>query len=148
MSQQRLHVNGRACSVAAEPGARLLDVLRDDLNLKGTRFGCGSGDCGACCVLVDGRALPACDTVLWAVEGKSITTVEGLDATLRDAFFEEQAAQCAYCSSGMLVAGAALLRQTPDPTEAQVRMALDGHLCRCGAHNRIVRAVLRAARTL
>ncbi len=145
MTELRLNVNGRECRVGAAPGARLLDVLRDDLGLKGTRFGCGTGHCGACCVLVDGRSLPACDTPLWAVEGKAVTTVEGLDATLRDAFFEEQAAQCAYCSSGMLVAAAALLQQTPQPTEQQVRQALDKQLCRCGAHNRIVRAVLRAA---
>lgn len=148
MGEQRLHVNGRVCTVDAAPGARLLDVLRDDLGLKGTRFGCGTGDCGACCVLVDGRSLPACDTPMWAVEGKAVTTVEGLDAALRNAFFDEQAAQCAYCSSGMLVAAAALLRQTPSPTDAQVRQALDDHLCRCGAHNRIVRAVLRAAQAL
>lgn len=140
-----LRINGRDRAVAAAPAALLLDVLRDDLALTGTRFGCGSGHCGACCVLVDGRPMPACDTPLWAVEGKSVTTVEGLDAALRDAFYVEQAAQCGYCSSGILVATAALLRQTPDPTDAEVREALDGHLCRCGAHNRIVRAVLRAA---
>ncbi|MDQ2780037.1 MAG: (2Fe-2S)-binding protein [Pseudomonadota bacterium] len=147
MVELKLQINGRACAVGAPPDARLLDVLRDDLGMKGTRFGCGSGDCGACCVLIDGRSLPACDTPMWAVAGKSVTTVEGLEASLREAFFEEQAAQCAYCSSGMLVAAAALLCQTPDPTDLQVRQALDGHLCRCGAHNRIVRAVLRAAQS-
>ena len=118
-----MNVNGRACTTDAAPGARLLDVLRDDLGLKGTRFGCGTGHCGACCVLVDGRSMPACDTPLWAVEGKAVTTVEGLDPKLRNAFFDEQAAQCAYCSSGMLVAAAALLQQTPQPTEQQVRQA-------------------------
>ena len=89
--------------------------------------------------------MAACDTPLWSVQGKAVTTVEGLDARLRQAFVDEQAAQCGYCSSGMLVAAAALLRSQPRPTEAEVRLALDGHLCRCGAHNRIVRAVLRAA---
>ena len=142
---RHLQINGLDCAIEAAPTALLLDVLRDDLNLKGTRFGCGSGHCGACCVLVDGRSLPACNTPLWAVEGKAVTTVEGLEAGLRDAFFTEQAAQCGYCSSGMLVAAAMLLRETPQPSETQVRQALDGHLCRCGAHNRIVRAVLRAA---
>lgn len=143
-----LRVNGESFPVDAPPTARLLDVLRDGLQLKGTRFGCGSGECGACQVLLDGRAVPACDTPLWACEGHEVTTVEGLGAALRQAFVDEQAAQCGYCSSGMLVAAAALLRVNPQPDEAEVRAALDGHLCRCGAHNRIVRAVQRAARAL
>ena len=138
-------VNGIERQIGSSGAARLLDVLRDELGLKGTRFGCGAGDCGACQVLVDGRPLPACDTPLWAVEGRQVTTVEGLPPALADAFFAEQAAQCGYCSSGMLVAAAALLAQVPQPTEAQLREALDGQLCRCGAHPRIVRAVLRAA---
>ena len=140
-----LRVNGEQHEVAAAHDARLLDVLRDELQLKGTRFGCGTGECGACHVLVDGRSVPACDTPLWAVLTHEVTTVEGLDAALRQAFIHEQAAQCGYCSSGMLVAAAALLRANTRPSDAQVRAALDGHLCRCGAHNRIVRAVLRAA---
>lgn len=143
-----LRVNGAGHAVDAPPGARLLDVLRDGLQLKGTRFGCGSGECGACQVLLDSRAVPACDTPLWACEGHEVTTVEGLDAALRQAFVDEQAAQCGYCSSGMLVAAAALLRVNPEPGDAEVRAALDGHLCRCGAHNRIVRAVRRAAQAL
>jgi nicotinate dehydrogenase subunit A len=141
----RLQVNGAPCAVRADASARLLDVLRDELQLKGTRFGCGENSCGACHVLVDGRSVAACDTPLWACEGHELTTVEGLPETLRAAFLAEHAAQCGYCSSGMLVSAAALLRHTPAPSEAQVRSALDGHLCRCGAHNRIVRAVLRAA---
>ena len=138
-------VNGTRHSLDADPNTPLLDVLRDELQLKGTRFGCGAGECGACQVLVDGRSTASCNTPLAAVEGREVTTVEGLDASLREAFIVEQAAQCGYCSSGMLIGAAALLRCEPRPSEAQVRAALDGHLCRCGAHNRIVRAVQRAA---
>jgi nicotinate dehydrogenase subunit A len=138
-------VNGKAHAVQADPKTPLLDVLRDDLNLKGTRFGCGAGECGACHVLVDGVSQAACNLPLWAVQGKAVTTVEGLPPALVDAFVVEQAVQCGYCSSGMLIGAAALLRRQPNPSEADVRSALDGHLCRCGAHNRIVRAVLRAA---
>jgi nicotinate dehydrogenase subunit A len=140
-----LHINGQTQAVPDRPQARLLDVLRDDLGLKGTRMGCGANQCGACHVLLDGRSVAACDMPLWACAGHALTTVEGLPRVLREAFVAEQAAQCGYCSSGMLVAAAALLRAQPQPTDAQVRQALDGHLCRCGAHNRIVRAVLRAA---
>ena len=144
-------VNGRAVSAeVADSGAPppLLHVLREQLQLKGTRFGCGQGDCGACHVLVDGRSVPACDTSLWAVEGRQVTTVEGLPAALHQAFIDEQAGQCAYCLSGIQVSAMALLQTHPEPTEAQVRAALDRHLCRCGAHLRIVRAVLRAATLL
>jgi len=141
----QLIVNGIRCTPASAPTARLLDVLRDELGLKGTREGCGAGECGACEVLLDGRPVAACNTPLGAAAGGQVTTVEGLDVRLRQAFVAEQAAQCGYCSSGMLVAAAALLRREPRPDEATVRQALDGHLCRCGAHNRIVRAVLRAA---
>ena len=144
----QLRVNGSVRAVAAAPQARLLDVLRDELQLKGTRFGCGAGECGACHVLLDGRSVAACDTPLWAAEGHELTTVEGLDVALREASFAEQAAQCGYCSSGMLVAAAALLRVNPRPSADAVATALDGHLCRCGAHPRIVRAVLRAAQVL
>ena len=145
MATFRLTVNDTPRVVDAAPNARLLDVLRDDLGLKGTRFGCGAGECGACQVLLDGRPVPSCDTPLWAAVGHSVTTVEGLGGALRQAFVDEQAAQCGYCSSGMLIAAAALLERQPAPNETQVRAALDGQLCRCGAHNRIVRAVLRAA---
>jgi nicotinate dehydrogenase subunit A len=146
-------VNGAAREVAASEDTPLLYALRNDLNLKGTRFGCGQGLCGACHVLVDGHATPSCDTPLWSVAGKRITTVEGLgtpDAphALQRAFIAEQAAQCGYCSSGVIIGAAALLGRNPDPTEAQVREALDRNLCRCGTHNRIVRAVLRAAREM
>jgi nicotinate dehydrogenase subunit A len=145
-----LRVNGRVQAVEAEPNTPLLDVLRNTLDLKGTRFGCGSNQCGACFVLVDDNAIASCDLPLWAVEGKEITTVEGLGSVasphpLQQAFIDEQAAQCGYCTAGMLASAAALLRRTPHPSEAQVREALDRNLCRCGVHNRIVRAVLRAA---
>ena len=145
VGKSTLRINGTLHSVAAPASARLLDVLRDDLGLKGTRFGCGTNECGACHVLLDGRSVAACDTPLWAATDREVTTVEGLPERLRAAFVAEQAAQCGYCSSGMLVGAAALLRAQSHPTESQVREALDGHLCRCGAHNRIVRAVLRAS---
>ena len=141
----RVVVNGIEHRFGADAPSRLIDVLRDELGLTGTRLGCGEGACGACHVLVDGRSVPACDTPLWAVDGKHVTTVEALPAALRQAFAAEHAAQCGFCSSGLLVAAAALLRHTPRPTEAEVRAALDRHLCRCGAHPRVVRAVLRAA---
>jgi len=146
----RLTINGAVAEVEADPDAPLLYALRNDLRLKGTRFGCGSGQCGACFVLVDGHPAPSCDTPLWSAAGKAITTVEGLGAggelhPLQEAFLEEQAAQCGYCTSGVLISAAALLRKNPRPTEKEVRAALDRNLCRCGSHNRMVRAVLRAA---
>jgi len=117
----------------------------------GTRFGCGLNQCGACNVLVDGRAVASCDLPLSAAAGKDVTTVEGLGSpeqphTLQSAFIAEQAMQCGYCISGILISAAALLRRNPDPSEAEVRAALDRNLCRCGAHNRMIRAVLRAAK--
>src|SRR4051812_21587483 len=135
----------------ADPASPLLSVLRGALGVMGTRFGCGEGQCGACNVLIDGTAIASCDTPLWAAAGKDVTTVEGLGSAerpqpLQAAFIEEQAMQCGYCVSGILISAAALLSRTPDPTEAQVRAALDRNLCRCGAHNRMVRAVLRAAK--
>jgi len=145
-----LQINGREQAVTDDENASLLDVLRNTLKLKGTRFGCGEEQCGACFVLVDGRAVPSCTMPLGSVVGKAITTVEGLGRpesphALQQAFLAEQAAQCGYCTSGMLVSAAALLSRTPRPSEAEVKQALDRNLCRCGSHNRIVRAVLRAA---
>jgi nicotinate dehydrogenase subunit A len=145
-----LRINGSERRLTADGDAPLLDVLRNVLGLKGTRFGCGSEQCGACFVLIDGRAVPSCTTTLGSVAGKSIVTVEGLGGPesphpLQKAFIVEQAAQCGYCTSGMLVSAAALLSRTPWPTEAEVKQALDRNICRCGSHNRIVRAVLRAA---
>ena len=145
-----LQVNGKSCSVDAPDNALLLDVLRDTLGFKGTRFGCGQNQCGACHVLVDGKSQPACDTPLWAVAGRSVVTIEGLGQPesphpLQTAFLDEQAAQCGYCLSGIQISAAELLAANPAPDESVVRSALDKHLCRCGSHNRIVRAVLRAA---
>jgi nicotinate dehydrogenase subunit A len=149
----RLTVNGTAHEVSAPADTPLLYVLRNDLGLKGTRFGCGSGECGACFVMIDGRALPACDTPLWSAAGKSVTTVEGLAEggapnALQRAFLAEQAGQCGYCLSGILMSAAALLRANPRPDDAEIRRALDRNLCRCGAHNRILRAIKRAAAEL
>ena len=148
-----LNVNGAQHAVEAAEDTPLVYALRNQLGLKGTRYGCGTDQCGACYILLDDRAVPACDTPLWAAAGKRITTVEGLGTperphALQRAFIVEQAAQCGYCSSGILVTCAALLARNPDPSDVEVRAALDRHLCRCGTHNRIVRAVLRAAREL
>jgi nicotinate dehydrogenase subunit A len=145
-----LNVNGTDREVDAAEDAPLLYVLRNDLGLKATRFGCGTGQCGACFVLVDGRAVAACDTPLWAAVGKPIVTLEGLGTPerphpLQCAVIDEQAAQCGYCLSGILISAAALLAEKAAPTDADVRAALDRNLCRCGSHNRLVRAVLRAA---
>jgi nicotinate dehydrogenase subunit A len=146
----RMRVNGAEQTVSCDPDVPLLDVLRYDLGLSGPRFGCGVGLCGACFVLIDGQARSSCDFPAWAAEGKDITTVEGLldGGTLhavQRAVIEEQAAQCGYCTSGMIVSAVALLRGNAAPTEDEVRAGLDGNLCRCGAHGRIVKAVLRAA---
>ena len=146
-----LSLNGVERRVDADPSTPLIALLRGPLGLAATRFGCGTGGCGACHVLVDGHAVTSCDTPLWAVAGKAVTTVEGLGTPenphpLQSALIAEQALQCGYCISGILISAAALLRRRPDPTEAEVRAALDRNLCRCGAQNRIVRAVLRAAR--
>jgi nicotinate dehydrogenase subunit A len=146
----RLRVNGIDTAVEADPATPLLSVLRGVLGLTGTRFGCGANQCGACHVLVGDRVAAACDTPLWMVAGEEVTTVEGLGTPerphpLQAAFVAEQAMQCGYCVSGILISAAALLRRNPDPSAAEVRRALDRNLCRCGAHNRMVRAVLRAA---
>ncbi len=150
MPSIRLVVNGVEREVSAPEATPLLHVLRDDLALKSVRFGCGTGQCGACRVLVDGVSLTSCDMPLWAAAGKRIVTVEGLGPperphALQSAFLHEQAAQCGYCVSGILMSAAALLAQKPSPTEHDVRSALDRNLCRCGSHNRMVRAVLRAS---
>ena len=145
-----LEVNGAARATPAGGETPLLYVLRNDLGLVGTRFGCGAEQCGSCLVLVDGAPAYACTLRTADAAGKKITTVEGLAKggephPLQRAFLEEQAAQCGYCISGMLMRAAALLEANPSPDEAAVRAALEPQLCRCGSHNRIVRAVLRAA---
>jgi nicotinate dehydrogenase subunit A len=151
MKAFKLHVNGVERELTADERTPLVYVLRNQLGLKGTRVGCGANQCGACYVLIDGSPVASCDTPMWAVEGKRITTIEGIGTpeqphALQRAFIAEQACQCGYCLSGILVSAAALLARNPAPTEQDVRAALDRNLCRCGTHNRIVRAVLRAAR--
>jgi nicotinate dehydrogenase subunit A len=148
-----LTVNGAVQRISGDPDRMLLDVLREGLGLKATRFGCGEGLCGACTVMVDGRALTACNTPLWSVAGKSIITLEGLgDAAhphpLQQAFIEAQAMQCGYCISGIIIAAAALLRARPNPSLADIRAALENNLCRCGAHNRMLHAIQKAALVL
>jgi nicotinate dehydrogenase subunit A len=145
-----LDVNGKRHSVIADPDTPLLYVLRNDLGLVGSRFGCGSGQCGACFVLVDGRTMASCDLPISFLQGKKVTTVEGLGGgklhKVQEALLAEQAAQCGYCMSGIAVAAAGLLLQNANPSEAEVRAALDKNLCRCGSHNRVVKAVMRAAK--
>lgn len=146
-----LRVNGTACSVRVEPATPLLYVLRNDLKLSGAKFGCGQAQCGACSVLVDGIERRSCVYPVSAVGNGRITTIEGLGtphqpSALQRAFIHEQACQCGYCSNGMIMAAQALLTRNPKPSESEVKQALEGHLCRCGAHNRIVRAVLRASK--
>jgi nicotinate dehydrogenase subunit A len=144
-----LQVNGAHRAVSAEPNTPLVYLLRNDLGLKGTRFGCGTGHCGACTVLMDGNAVQSCDTPLWSAAGRAITTIEGLGAVahphpLQQAFLDEQAGQCGYCLSGILISATALLARNPHPSRSEIAAALDRHLCRCGVHNRIMRAVARA----
>ena len=146
----KLTVNGVSKSVEVKPDTPLLYVLRNDLGLVGSRFGCGSGQCGACFVLVDGRPMASCDLPVSSVSNKKITTVEGLGANgelhpVQRALIAEQAAQCGYCMSGIAVSAVALLAGNPFPSEKEIKTALDKNLCRCGSHNRVVRAVLRAA---
>ncbi|KRF34810.1 (2Fe-2S)-binding protein [Nocardioides sp. Soil805] len=142
-------VNGAHVEVGGDPDTPLLTVLRDDLGLVGTRFGCGQGLCGACHVSLDGAVVPSCRTPVWQAEGRSVTTVEGLSADgtphpVQRAILDRQAAQCGFCISGIVVRAAALLDAEPDADAARVAEALDGNLCRCGAHRRIVDAVLAA----
>ena len=145
-----LWVNGQRVSLLLDETTLLLYALRNDLGLKGTRFGCGTGHCGTCTVLVDGRPVESCQTPLSAAAGRHVTTIEGLAEDdrldpLQQAFLDESAGQCGYCLSGIVVAAAALLESNPSPTDAEIRVALDGHICRCGVQPRIVRAVRRAA---
>lgn len=141
----RLTVNGADREVTCDRDTPLLSVLRNHLRLKGTRFGCGLGLCGACNVIIDGRTVFSCDTPIWSVAGKEVQTIEGLDGSaVQQMFVEEQAAQCGYCVSGIVMSATALLSENPNPDEREVRAALDRNLCRCGVHNRMVRAVLRA----
>jgi nicotinate dehydrogenase subunit A len=144
-------LNGQAVRSSAPNTTPLLNVLAHDLQVNGTKFGCGKAQCNACLVMVDGNPIKSCVAPVSTVAGRSVITLAGMKegdkpSPLQQAFIDEQAAQCGYCTSGMIIQAQALLDRNPRPTDAEVRTALDGNLCRCGAHNRIVRAVLRAAK--
>ena len=150
MATFTLRVNDRSATVDVEPDTPLLYVLRNDLELNGPKFGCGLAQCGACTVLSEGKPIRSCVTTVASVAGSRITTIEGLGTLerlhpLQRAFIEEQACQCGYCGNGMVMTAKALLDRNPKPSDRDVRAALNGHLCRCASHNRIVRAVQRAA---
>jgi nicotinate dehydrogenase subunit A len=145
-----LHVNGTEHRIDADPDTPLLYVLRDDLRLNAAKYGCGLGQCGSCTVIVEGRAVLSCVTPILLMEGKQITTLEGLGtvsapAPIQRAFMEEQAAQCGYCIAGMMMRAQALLMRNSKPSDAEIRAELAPHLCRCGTHMRILRAIHRAA---
>jgi len=150
MPSYSIRVNGFSRTIeASDPDQPLLYALRD-LGLKAAKFGCGLGQCGACNVLIDGRAVPSCTMSIAGAQGKSITTLEGIGSTstphpVQAAFVKEQVPQCGYCTSGIIVSAVALLSEKPKPTEAEVRSALDGNLCRCGTHTRVLRAVMTAS---
>ena len=149
----RLTVNGQSHEVDAEPDTPLLYVLRDDLKLNAAKFGCGLGQCGACTVIVDGKAVLSCVTPLLLLEGKKVTTLEGLGtietpAPIQRAFIEEQAAQCGYCIPGMMMRAQALLETNKNPSDAEIRRHMQPNLCRCGTHMRILRAVHRAGQLM
>ena len=153
MASVTLRVNGERRTVSVEPDTPLLYVLRNDLELNGPKFGCGLAQCGACSVLVDGKEVRSCVTPVSVAAKGSITTIEGLGTVerlhpLQRAFIEEQACQCGFCGNGMVMAAKALLDRNPSPTNQDVRQALNSHLCRCASHNRIVRAVQRAAKEM
>jgi nicotinate dehydrogenase subunit A len=153
MSTITLHVNGQSRTVDADPQTPLLHVLSDDLAIKGPKFGCGLGQCGSCAVLVGNRVVRSCVTPVSAIGAAEITTLEGLGTPerphpIQQAFIDEQAAQCGYCINGMIMSAKALLDRNKRPDEAAIRAALDVNLCRCGSHNRIVRAIARAAKEM
>ena len=149
----RFRVNGAERSLTTDPQRRLLDVLREELRLTGTKYGCGEGQCGACLVYVDGEPARSCLLPVTAADGKSVTTIEGLARgealhPVQEAFLEEGALQCGYCTSGMILAAAALLQEKPSPTDDEIVAAMNGHLCRCNGYVKIVKAVRRAAVTM
>ncbi len=144
-------LNGQTVRSTAHNSTPLLNVLANDLQINGAKFGCGKAQCSACLVMVDGNPIKSCVAPVSAVAGRTVTTLAGMKegdkpSRLQQAFIDEQAAQCGYCTSGMVIQAQALLDRNPNPTDAEIRVALDGNWCRCGAHNRIVRAVLRAAK--
>ena len=145
-----LTLNGKRINIAAEPQTPLLEVLRNDIELNSPKFGCGLAQCGACAVLLDGVSIRSCITPVASVAGRNVTTLEGLGNAdkphpLQQAFIDEQALQCGYCTSGIIMTAAALLEKNPSPSRDEIKSALSGHLCRCGAHPRIVNAVAKAA---
>jgi aerobic-type carbon monoxide dehydrogenase small subunit (CoxS/CutS family) len=158
--QLKIRVNERLTDISSTPDTPLLYVLSDELHLQGPRFGCGLAQCGSCSVLLNGEEIRACVTPVSAVDGKSVTTLEGLPAwyarqkkmahapalhPVQEAIIDEQAVQCGYCFNGMIIQAAALLAKTPQPTEAQIRTAMNGHLCRCGSYPRVIKAIRRAS---
>ena len=153
MSTQTLNINGAPMQVNAPGDETLLSVLRNRLNLTGTKYGCGEGECGACTVLLNGKSVKSCQTAMSEVGGAKITTIEGLDRNgqltpVQQAFLDEGAFQCAYCTSGMIVRATALLHDVPAPTEAQIVSGMNGNICRCGTYPRIIAAVQRASRSM
>lgn len=153
MSTTRLSINGRSYSVDVDPQTSLLTVLREHLDLTGSKYGCGEGQCGACTVLIDGKAQRSCITRVGAVAQKQITTIEGLAAgeqlhPVQRAFMEVGAMQCGYCTSGMIMSAVALLKRNPAPTESDIVDFMDGNVCRCGTYPRIVSAIQKAAKAM
>jgi len=151
MATIRLAINGKSYSVDTDPQASLLTVLREDLDLTGSKYGCGEGMCGACTVIIDGKALRSCITKVGAVAGKQITTIEGIADgdrlhPVQQAFLDAGAMQCAYCTSGMIMSAVALLKKNPSPNEGEIIDFMDGNVCRCGTYSRIISAIQQAAK--
>ncbi|MEM2890059.1 MAG: (2Fe-2S)-binding protein [Candidatus Hadarchaeum sp.] len=151
--QIRLNVNGKDYEVEVKPHWTLLQVIRDQLGLTGTKYGCGTGECGACTVLIDGKPMTSCLVLAASAEGRKIVTIEGISSDgklhpIQEAFIEEGAIQCGYCTPGMILTAKALLEKNPSPTEEEVRRAIDGNLCRCTGYVKIVKAILKASKRL
>lgn len=149
----RLNVNGVDKTITADPERRLLDVLREEFRLTGTKYGCGEGQCGACLVLVNGEPLRSCLSPITVADGKSIMTIEGLARgdslhAVQEAFLEEEAMQCGYCTSGMILSAVALLRENPNPTDEEIAAGMNGHVCRCNGYVKVMNAIRHAANTL
>lgn len=149
----KLVVNGKSFTVDADPSASLLSVLRDELDLTGSKYGCGEGQCGACTVLIDGVARRSCVTTINSLAGKEITTIEGLASgeklhAVQEAFLEEDAMQCGYCTSGMIMSAVSLLKAKPNPSEPEIVQHMQGNICRCGTYSRIIAAIQKSAKKL
>lgn len=150
--KHQIHINGSAHTITSDPDRSLLSVLREELNLTGSKYGCGEGQCGACTVLIDGKPARSCITPVGSVEKKQIVTIEGLSPEgplhpVQAAFLEEDALQCGYCTSGMILSAVGLLKRNPAPSEPEILSAMQGNVCRCGTYRRIVRAIQKAARS-